>query len=215
VPAWHAHCNAVGHYGVARAREPIVSALQAVLKFVQVLRGLPPGVIAAERIFLQRPARAAELPTIAVSMTAASESPVGIGHHVDLSEIAPDEWATTTGTRAKGELHAEVWAASATEALTLMSAILQRLDDQAAAMRALGFLGLSIKTLGPAQPLPAGTDAALMMPLVFETTFENLVTPPPGGEGVIKTVHVDITGDLDENDLAVELEEAMDIQKPD
>jgi hypothetical protein len=44
----------------------------------------------------------------------------------------------------------------------------------------------------------AGADAALMMPLVFATTFENLVTPPPGGEGTIKTVHVDLTGELDE-----------------
>ena len=175
-----------------------MSALQAVLKFVQILRGLPPGVIAGERIFMQRPARAAELPMIAVSMTDVRESPVGIGNHVHLGEIAPDEWATTTGTRAMGALHAEVWAANANEALTLVSAVLQRVHEEAAAMRGLGFLDLSIQTLGPAQPMPAGTDAALMMPLVFETTFENVVTPPPGGEGVIKTVHVELTGELDE-----------------
>jgi hypothetical protein len=175
-----------------------VSALQAVLKFVQMLRGLPSSTIASERIFMRRPANASELPMIAVSMMAARESPVGIGHHVDLSIIAPDQWATTTGTRAQGELHAELWAASATEALTLASAALARIDDQRLAMRTGGFLDLSLKTLGPAQPMLAGTDAALMMPLVFETTFENLVTPPPGGEGIIKTVHVDLDGELDE-----------------
>lgn len=164
-----------------------------------MLRGLPPGVIAGERIFMRRPANAAELPMIAVSMQASRESPVGIGRHVDLSLIAPDEWATTTGTRAKGELHAELWAATGTDALTLASAALARIDDQAVAMRAGGFLDLSLKTLGPAQPMLAGTDAAVMMPLVFETTFENLVTPPPGGEGTIKTVHVDLTGELDES----------------
>lgn len=182
-----------------------MSALQAVLKLVQTLRGLPSSVIAAERIFLTRPAKAADLPMIAISMAAARESPVGIGRHVDLSETAPEEWATTTGTRAKGELHAELWVASATEAMTLANAVLARIDDQAAAMRAGGFLDLSVTTLGPAQPMLAGTDAALMMPLVFATTFENLVTPPPGGEGTIKTVHVDLTG---------EIGETMDIRRP-
>jgi len=182
-----------------------VSALQAVLKFVQMLRGLPSGVIAADRIFLTRPAKAADLPMIAVSMAAARESPVGIGCHVDLREAAPAEWATTNGTRARGELHAELWTGSATEAMTLANAVLARIDDRAAALRADGFLDLSITTLGPAQPMLAGADAALMMPLVFATTFENLVTPPPGGEGTIKTVHVDLTG---------EIGETMDIRRP-
>ena len=66
------------------------------------------------------------------------------------------------------------------------------------AVRTGGFSRSVAQSLGPAQPMLAGADAALMMPLVFATTFENLVTPPPGGEGTIKTVHVDLTGELDE-----------------
>ena len=169
--------------------------LQAVLGFVQVLQGLPASVIAGDRIGMRRPASPGELPMVAVSLAAVRESPVGIGGHVALSRIAPEEWATTSGSRCTGELHAELWADTATGVSSLTSAVLDRLDAQASALRAAGFVDLSLRGLGPAQPATAGSGAALMMPLVFETTFEHLRTPPPGGEGIIRTVHVDLTGE--------------------
>jgi hypothetical protein len=171
------------------------SVLQAVLSFVQVLQGLPSGVIATDRIGMRRPASASELPMIAVSLAAVRESPVGIGRHVALARVGPEAWATTSGSRCTGELHAELWAAGAAEISTLTSAVLDRLDAQASAARTGGFVDLSLRGLGPAQPAAAGAGAALMMPLVFDITFEHLQTPPPGGEGIIRTVHVDLTGE--------------------
>jgi hypothetical protein len=179
-----------------------LSALQAVSKFIQVLQGIPAAVIIPDHIGLRRPTGTADLPMIAVSIANARESPVGIGQHVALTRIGAEEWATTSGSRCTGELQAELWAANATAATaisTMTSAVLGRLNEQAAALRIAGFVDLSLKSLGPAQPATVGPHGAFMMPLVFETTYEDLATPPPGGEGIIRTVHVGLTGELEES----------------
>lgn len=175
-----------------------MSALQAVMKFVQMLQGPPAAVIAADRIGLARPRAEGELPTITVAVTDARESPVGIGRHVALTRVAPEEWSQTTGSRCRGELRVEVWAATAAEITTITDAVLTRVGQRAAALRLDGFADVSLRSLGPAQPSTAGADAAQVMPLAFEITYEDLVTPPPGGEGILRTVHVDLAGEIDE-----------------
>jgi hypothetical protein len=176
-----------------------MAALSAVRKFVEMLRGLPAALIAPERIGLRRPAAGTDLPMIAVALARAREGPAGLGGFVSLTQVAPEEWASTTGSRCQGELRAEIWAASAAAVEELTEAVLQRLASQAGALRAGGFVDLSLSGLGPAQPEALGQAAALSMALTFDATFEDLVTPPPGGEGVIRNVHVEVTGELAES----------------
>ena len=57
---------------------------------------------------------------------------------------------------------------------------------------------VSLAVLGPALPQRSGSVDAQLMPLAWTALFEHLVTPPPGGEGVIRTVHVDLTGETAE-----------------
>ena len=175
-----------------------MAALEAGSTFVAMLQGMPAGTIAPSRIGLGRPASNAELPMIAVSIARARESAIGIGDLVQLSRTPPENWAQTTGSRVVCDIGVELWAASAAEISTLTSAVVTRVQTQAGALRDSGFQALSLTSFGPAQPRPAGADLAKMMPLTFAATFEHLVTPPPSGEGVIKTVHVDLVGEIGE-----------------
>lgn len=174
------------------------SALQAVLKIIESLQAMPPGTLAIGAVGLRRPAAGAELPMIAVSLTGVRDAAVGIGGLTSLDRIGPDQWATTTGSGVRAELRIELWAGTSGEISTLTNAVLAHLEDQAATLRTAGFLRLALSDLGPAQPATAGTDAALLMPLAFGIRYEHLTTPPPGGEGIIRNVHVDLTGELDE-----------------
>jgi hypothetical protein len=176
-----------------------MAALQAVAAFIEMLRGLPASTVQAERVGLGRPAGAAELPAIVVSLGLARETGIGLGNLVHLAEVEPGSWAATTGSRVKGELRLELWAADAAGIATLTSAVLDRARAQAMALRAGGFLGLSLSLLGPAQPVRAGLADAQMMPLAYAADFEHLVTPPTGDAGVIRTVHVDLVGEIGES----------------
>jgi hypothetical protein len=176
-----------------------LAALEAGSRFVAMLQGLPASTIAPDRIGLGRPAAASELPMIAVSIADARELPVGVGSLVRLAEIAPEQWATTTGRGVECEIRLELWAADATTVSTLTQAVVTRVESQAAALREAGFLKLSLRGFGPAQHLPLGNDPAKMMPLAYAARFESLVTPEPGGEGVIRTVHVELPGEIGES----------------
>lgn len=175
-----------------------MASLQAVAAFIEVLRELPAATIAPERIGLGRPGAAGELPAIVVSMADAYESTIGLGNVVQLAEVEPANWVATTGRRVRGQLRVELWAADAAAIAQLTSAVLEHAQLQASALRAAGFAGLSLTVLGPAQPMRSGSVDAQMMPLAYAAVFEHLVTPPPGGEGVIRTVHVDLTGETAE-----------------
>ena len=174
------------------------SALQAVSRMIESLQAMPQGTLAIGAIGLRRPAAAGELPMIAISLARVRDAAVGVGGLASLERIGPDQWATTTGTGLRAELRIELWAGTAGDIATLTSAVLAHLDDQAAALRASGFLRLALSDLGPAHPAAAGTDAALVMPLAFAIDYEHLTTPPPGGEGIIRNVHVDLAGEVDE-----------------
>lgn len=173
-----------------------MASLQAIAAFIDMLTGLPTSVLPAGRVGLARPAAAADLPAVVVSLSDARESVVGLGRLVELAEVAPRTWATTSGTRVRGKLNVELWAAGAAAATTLADAVLGRTAAQALALRGAGFIDLSLTSLGPAMPARAGSADAQMLPLVFAAVFEHLVTPPPGGEGVISTVHVDLVGEI-------------------
>jgi hypothetical protein len=176
----------------------MMAALQAVSKIVESLQAMPPGTLTIGAIGLRRPGAGGELPMIAVALTRAREAAVGLGGFVSLGRVGPDEWATTTGSGVAAELRIELWAGTAGDMATLISAVLAHLDEQAAALRSAGFLRLALSDLGPAHPATAGTDAALLMPLAFEIRYEHLTNPPPSGEGIIRNVHVDLTGEVDE-----------------
>lgn len=176
-----------------------MASLQAIEAFIGMLAGLPPAALPAGRIGLARPADTSALPCIVVSVARARESVVGLGRLVQLAQPEPGRWATTSGSRMRGELQLELWGVDAAAVTSLADAVLARTSAQANALRSAGFIDLSLTSLGPAQPLRAGAADAQMLPLVFAAVFEHLVTPPPGGEGVISTVHVDLLGEVDES----------------
>jgi len=175
-----------------------VAALEAGSSFVAMLKGLPAGTVAADRIGLGRPATASELPMIAVAIADAREFPVGIGSLVQLAQITPGQWATTTGLGVDCEIRVEIWAADAASISSLTNVVVARVQAQAAALRDAGFLKLSLRSFGPAENPPLGNDPAKMMPLSYAARFESLVTPAPSGEGVIRTVHVELPGEIGE-----------------
>lgn len=174
-------------------------SFRAIEAFIGMLAGLPPAALPAGRIGLARPAGAAALPCIVVSIARARESVVGLGRLVQLEQPEPGRWATTSGSRVRGELQLELWAADAAAVTSLAEVVLERIGAQANALRSAGFVDLSLTSVGPAQPSRAGAADAQMLPLVFAAVFEHLVTPPPSGEGVIATVHVDLLGEVDES----------------
>ena len=69
--------------------------------------------------------------------------------------------------------------------------------DGAAAVRGRGYLDLSM-AIGPRAADGGRGRRRADGPLVFATNFENLTTPPPGGEETIETVHVNLTGEIGE-----------------
>ena len=176
-----------------------MAALQALAAFTTVLRGLPAATIAPSHIGLVRPAAAADLPAIVLSLADAHEATIGLGNLVQLAEVEAARWASTTGRRVKGQLCAELWAADAAAVTGLNTAVLGHLATQASALRSAGFAALSLKTLGPAQPLRTGALDALMLPLAYAAVCEDLATPPTSGDGVIRTVHVDLVGEFAES----------------
>jgi hypothetical protein len=175
-----------------------LAALEARSQLVAILQGLSPAIIAPDRIGLGRPADASELPTIAVAIANAREFPVGVGSHVALVEIAPEQWASTTGRGVECEIQLELWAADAARISALANAVVARIETQAAALREVGFVKLSLRSFGPAQHMPLGNEPAKMMPLAYAARFESLVTPGPSGEDVIRTVHVELPGEIGE-----------------
>ena len=174
------------------------SALQAVLKIIESLQAMSPGTLAIGAIGLRRPGAASELPMIAVSLAGARDRAVGLGSLVALERIGPEQWATTSGAGVRAVLRIELWAGTAGDISTLTSAVLAHLENQANALRSTGFLRLALSDLGPAHPAMLGADAVLVMPLAFAVRYEHLTTPPAGDEGIIRNVHVDLTGELDE-----------------
>jgi len=176
-----------------------MAALQALAAFAAVLRGLPVATIAPGHIGLARPGAAGDLPAIVLALSDAHESTIGLGNLVQVSEVEPMRWASASGQRVKGQLGVELWAVDAAAVAALNDAVHEHLATQAAALRSAGYIGLSLKTLGPAQPQRSGNVDALMLPLAYAAVFEHHVSPAPGGEGVIRTVHVDLVGGLAES----------------
>ena len=85
-----------------------MAALQALAAFTAVLRGLPVATIAPGHIGLARPAAAADLPAIVLSLADAHEATIGLGNLVQLSEVEATRWASTSGRRVKGQLCVEL-----------------------------------------------------------------------------------------------------------
>ena len=177
-------------------------AWEALQSLITMLKTLPAGVVPGDHIGLRRPSVAADLPRIAVSVAAVQDLLAGIGGVVGSRQVSNTAWVSDTGLRTTGSFAIELWAADETTLGNLATAVFGVLEDVSVAATA-GFDTLSVSSAGPIDlaPLsgahPPGA-AALRLPAGCGFSFEAVTPVQTGPDGIIKQVHVDVTGDVNE-----------------
>jgi hypothetical protein len=175
-----------------------LSATTAVQEMIAILKGLAAGVISPDHIGFSGPAVAADLPTIAVALSATREAPVGIG---GLAALSPSgaQWSTSTGTRTVGQMQIELWAAGIAAMNQLTPAILTLLDSSGATLAANGFTAFGTAAIRAAEgiQLPDST-GALHAVLEYSMVHDETSTAVSDPAGNIKEIDVTIDGQFNE-----------------
>jgi hypothetical protein len=165
-----------------------------------VLQSLPSSTIPSAHVSIGRPTSGGALPAIAVSATAVQDLPAGVGRLVGTTRLSDTVWSSTTGSRIAGEVSVELWAADQAAMTTLADAVFELLDDPSV-LEDAGFLRFAVASAGPVEEAvlgATGTDTALRMPIGCSFLFEAVVPAETGPDGLIKHVHVELTGVPDE-----------------
>jgi hypothetical protein len=141
----------------------------------------------------RRPSAASDLPRVVVAVSEASDLGAGLGGLVGTRRISDTAWSSITASRSAGVFALELWAADEAALNTLADTVMDRLVPGEA------FLRLSVQSLGPIDAVPPG----LRLPLGVAFVHETPVSEDTGPDGIVKTVHVELSDDF---------HEVMDIQ---
>ena len=174
-----------------------MAAGAAIDSLVNVLRTIPVGVIASERVVRSRPAGAGAIPAIAVFANDLEERPAGIGAFVAQKRGPGNIPYEATGGREIGSLTAEIWTAGEEQGFPILQAAEIAIASAAASQQ--GFLKLRVRSAGPAtsEELP-DQSRAMRLSVVFSIVHEQVTGPPEDGGQVIQRVEVELTGELSE-----------------
>jgi hypothetical protein len=148
----------------------------------------------------RRPSAASDLPSVVVAVSEASDLGAGLGGLVGTRRVSDTAWSSITASRSAGVFALELWAADEPALNALADAVMDRLVPGEA------FLRLSVQSLGPIDVAPlgfAGAATALKLPLGVAFVHETPATEDTGPDGIVKTVHVELSDDF---------HEVMDIQ---
>lgn len=173
-----------------------MAAWGALLEVVQVLRLIPAGVVAAGHVGLARPARAADLPAVVVSVGEMKESCIGVGGLASDERADAEHWRGASGTRAAGTVLVEIWAPTPEKVVEVADAVFGRVRDAAGELRGKGFVRFDHRDVRPIEESrlgPEGTDRGFRMSAGFAVVYEEIKTETIGPGGIIKRVHVQIT----------------------
>lgn len=175
-----------------------MSAWLAIQKLQSLLAEIPVDVLPAGHCTTTRPAATSELPAIAVSADDVAETSAGLGGHVGTRRLPGPAWASSTATRSTGTLGVELWAVGATAMGALAEATFSALRATPTALAEAGFERLTVRSVGPGEQLALGDADALRM--AIGCAFSHEAVPPAAAEteGLIRTVHVELTDELHE-----------------
>jgi hypothetical protein len=161
-------------------------------RFGELLSSQPGAVVPAANVGARRPASTAELPMIALSVTADDARGIGLGRFV-----RTDPTGDVLGDRYRGSLVLEVFAASLADADRLVRNVQARLQTPSELCRSTGFMLLHPSSLDPAENLndqsPAASNFSVWRQRIsYRFVFEYEETAAPTGGGPIKRVDVDV-----------------------
>lgn len=175
-----------------------LGANKAIQDLVAALKNIPAAVIAPERIGQPRPARALDLPAIAVSIGPVREGPIGIGGVVGMA-FDGARWTTTTGTSFSGLLQTEIWAADSGKASEIADAVFAVLAGSAAALRDSGFIRLTTEAIRPMETVAlADATSSVRAVLEFSVVHEEIAGLVTGPGGIIREIDVEIDSQFNE-----------------
>jgi hypothetical protein len=168
-----------------------MTAWQAAQSLISLLEGTAP----AGHVSARRPAATGDLPAVAVAITGASDAGSGLGSLVETRRLSDTAWSSVTASRTTGVFALELWAADTNAVNTLADGVMDKL------VAADAFLRLNVQSLGPIDVAPlglAGTQTALKLPLGVAFVHETPLAQDTGPDGLIKTVHVELSDDFHE-----------------
>jgi hypothetical protein len=167
-------------------------------RLAEVLAAQPGRVLPSGSIAARRPASAAELPAIAISVEATRADELGLGRLVRGSELLADGARMredVLGERFGGTLELTVWAADAAAAESLARAAAAKLHAARAALRERGFAVLrpvALHAMERLRPEPAGAPfTPWSQRLAYRFTFDLVEGGIVAGGGVIRRIDVD------------------------
>ena len=173
-----------------------MTAWQAAQSLIQLLQTAAP----ADHVSARRPAAAADLPGVVVSVTQATDIAAGLGGLVETRKLSDTAFSSVTASRCSGVFAVELWAAGEDAVSTLADVVIGALGPDADTLAA-GFLRLSVQSVGPIEQAPlgfAGTATALRLPLGVAFVHETPTAKESGPGGIVKTVHVELSDDFHE-----------------
>jgi hypothetical protein len=176
--------------------ELTVPAWDALQSLINLLKTLPPALIARNHVSLRRPSRGADLPWVVASVAGVADLSTGIGGIVGSHQVSSASWASDTGIVSSGTFLIELWALDEPTLMNIATGVVGVLENSAAAAGA-GFGTLTIQSVGPINLTtldgqPPGSDTGLRLPVGGTFTFEAVSTVQTGPGGIIKQVQVDV-----------------------
>ena len=176
-------------------------AWRALSAFVDLLKAVPPDIVASDHVGLRRPGEDQDLPCIAASVAGVEETLVGIGGLAGSRRLDEGEWEETTGKAASGVLSVEIWA-DAEDKVTQVADALTQVLEEAGNLVDNGFVGLRARSIGPMARAGLGTEGsltALRLPLEWSFIYEDVRTERSGPGGIIRQIHVQIDEEFQES----------------